>query len=107
MLNTIDIQSKIKEIKNYWEPLIIAQLNGQFVKIAKFLGEFVWHSHNNEDELFYVLDGEFEMQFREGSFIVRKNQMIVVPAGVEHRPIAHMEAIVMLFEPISTLKMGD
>ncbi len=107
MLEKINLEQKISQITNYWEPMIIAELNGQYVKIAKFFGEFIWHHHQFEDEMFYVLEGEFEMQFTDGSVLLRKNDMIVVPAGTEHRPVAHKPTTVLLFEPITTVKTGD
>jgi mannose-6-phosphate isomerase-like protein (cupin superfamily) len=83
------------------------ELNGQYVKLAKFKGEFIWHKHDNEDELFYVLEGSFNMEFRDKTVVINKNEFIIVPKGIEHRPVAEEEVSVMLFEPKSTLNTGD
>lgn len=106
-MNTINLTQKLSLFNDHWNPRIIAELNGQQVKLAKFRGEFVWHKHDNEDELFYVLEGAFTMQFRDRSVELNKGDMIVVPKGVEHRPVAEKEVSIMLFEPASTLNTGD
>jgi mannose-6-phosphate isomerase-like protein (cupin superfamily) len=82
-------------------------LNGQYVKLVKFKGEFVWHKHDDEDELFYVLKGCFRMEYRDRTIEINENEFIIVPRGTEHRPVASEEVAVMLFEPKSTLNTGD
>lgn len=106
-MNPVNIDQKLSLFDDVWSPKLLAELNGQHVKLAKLLGEFVWHSHENEDELFYVLDGELTMEFRDRTEIVRKNEFIVIPRGIEHRPVAHQLVSVLLFEPASTLNTGN
>lgn len=107
MTDKINIQAKLSLFSDYFNPRIVGELNGQHVKLVKFQGEFVWHKHDHEDELFYVLDGEFNMEFRDKTVTLKKNEIIIVPRGVEHRPVAAKEVSVMLFEPASTLNTGD
>ena len=106
-MHKINISEKLSLFKDYFHPRIIGELNGQHVKLAKFQGEFVWHKHDNEDELFFVLDGEFKMEFRDRTITIGKNEIIIIPRGVEHRPVAEKEVSIMLFEPTSTLNTGD
>ncbi len=106
-MDKINIAEKLSMFSDYWNPRIIAELNGQHVKLVKFQGEFVWHKHETEDELFYVLEGEFRMEFRDKTVLLKENELIVVPKGVEHRPVADKEVSVMLFEPMSTLNTGE
>ena len=106
-MNPINIQDKLDSFSEHWSPKIIAELNGQEVKLAKFQGKFDWHAHANEDELFYVLDGSFTMEFRDRIVNVPTGHMIVVPKGVEHRPVATEECSVMLFEPKGLINTGD
>lgn len=103
----INIFSKLSLFRDHWNPRIIGELNGQQVKLAKFEGAFIWHQHENEDELFYVLKGKFNMEFRDRTVTLNENEMIIVPRGTEHRPVADEEVWVMLFEPASTLNTGD
>lgn len=106
-MEKINVEDKLSLFSDHWNPRIIAALNGQHVKLVKFLGEFVWHKHDDEDELFYVLDGAFTMEFRDKTVHLNKGDMLVVPRGIEHRPIAAKEVAVMLFEPASTLNTGN
>lgn len=106
-MEKINIAEKLNLFADYFNPRIIGELNGQHIKLAKFQGEFVWHKHDNEDELFLVLDGEFEMKFRDKSILVKKNEIIIVPRGVEHCPVAKNEVSLMLFEPASTINTGN
>ncbi len=106
-MDKINISEKLSLFKDYFNPRIIGELNGQHVKLAKFQGEFIWHKHDNEDELFFVLEGEFKMEFRDRTIIIGKNEIIIIPRGVEHRPVAEKEVSIMLFEPTSTLNTGD
>jgi mannose-6-phosphate isomerase-like protein (cupin superfamily) len=105
-MEKITIPEKINLFSDHWNPRIVAELNGQQVKLAKFQGEFIWHKHDHEDELFYVLKGSFVMEFRDRIVLMNENDMIVVPKGVEHRPVAEKEVTVMLFEPASTINTG-
>jgi mannose-6-phosphate isomerase-like protein (cupin superfamily) len=106
-MNKVNLLEKFSGIKDYWNPRIAGELNGQQVKLAKFLGEFPWHSHELEDEMFLVIDGHFTMEFRDRQVELGPGEFIIVPRGVEHRPIAPTEAAVLLFEPAGTLNTGD
>ena len=105
-MNTIDLEQKFKAINDLWNPRIIASLNGQEVKLAKIEGDFVWHAHDEEDELFYVVKGRLEIHFRDKIEVLLPVQIIVVPRGVEHKPLATEETWIMLFEPQSTDHTG-
>lgn len=94
-------------INDHWNPRIAGELNGQQVKLVKFQGEFVWHKHDAEDELFFVVEGEFKMEFRDKTIVLKQNEFLIVPRGTEHRPVAEQEVSVLLFEPASTLNTGD
>ena len=106
-MEKVNVQEKLSLIQDFWNPRIVGELNGQQVKLVKFKGEFVWHKHDNEDELFYVLKGSFTMEFRDKSIELRENEFLIVPKGVEHRPVAVNEVSIMLFEPAGTLNTGD
>ena len=82
-------------------------MNNQHVKLVKFQGEFVWHKHDHEDELFYVVESEFNMELRDKTIVLKQGEFLIVPRGVEHRPVAEKEVSVMLFEPNTTLNTGD
>jgi mannose-6-phosphate isomerase-like protein (cupin superfamily) len=103
----VNVAEKLTLFEEHWSPKIVAELNGQQVKLVKLLGEFAWHHHDEEDELFFVLEGRFKMEFRDREVLLGEGEMIVVPRGVEHRPVAEEEAHVMLFEPASTLNTGS
>ena len=107
MIDKINIPEKLSLIHDFWNPRIAGELNGQMVKLVKFKGEFVWHKHDHEDEMFYVLTGEFNMELRDQTLVIRENEFIIIPRGIEHRPVAENEVSVMLFEPASTLNTGD
>jgi mannose-6-phosphate isomerase-like protein (cupin superfamily) len=107
MIDKVNIADKLGRFATHWDPKIVGELNGQQVKLVKLLGEFVWHSHQREDELFLVVDGEFDMQFRDRTVTVRRGEFIVVPRGVEHRPVAARECAIMLFEPAGTVNTGE
>ena len=94
-------------IHDHWNPRIAGELNGQMVKLVKFKGEFVWHKHDDEDEMFFVLKGEFNMELRDKTIVLKENEFLIIPRGVEHRPVAEHEVSVMLFEPASTLNTGN
>ena len=106
-LERIDLAGKLASFDERWSPRIVAELNGQHVKLVKLDGAFVWHSHAEEDELFLVLKGELTIELRDGTVVLGPGQMAVVPRGVEHRPVADGEVHVMLFEPAGTLNTGD
>ncbi|MCO5252165.1 MAG: cupin domain-containing protein [Candidatus Kapabacteria bacterium] len=106
-MNKVNIFEKLAKFDDYYNPRIVGELNGQHVKLAKLLGEFVWHKHENEDELFYVLDGELKMEFRDKTVTIKKDEFLIVPRGIEHRPVAEKEVALMLFEPATTLNTGD
>lgn len=106
-MEKINIADKLSLFGDYWNPRIIAELNGQQVKLAKLKGEFVWHKHEHEDELFYVLKGTLTIEFRDRTIELKEHECIVVSKGVEHRPVAKEEVAIMLFEPASTLNTGD
>lgn len=106
-MEKVNLAEKLASFSTHWAPKIVAELNGQQVKVAKFRGEFVWHHHENEDEMFLVVSGKFLMQFRDRSVPLGEGEFIVVPRGVEHRPVAEEEVSVLLFEPASTLNTGN
>ncbi|MDX2130168.1 MAG: cupin domain-containing protein [Chloroherpetonaceae bacterium] len=103
----VNVKQKFSLFHDYWNPRILGALNGQEVKVVKFQGEFVWHSHENEDELFFVIRGKFRMEFRQGSVELSEGEFLIVPKGVEHRPVADDEVEVMLFEPAGTINTGE
>jgi mannose-6-phosphate isomerase-like protein (cupin superfamily) len=104
---TINLAEKLASFDDLWSPKIAGALNGQYVKLVKLRGEFVWHSHDSEDELFLVLRGRLVIEFRNGRTTVGQGEFIIVPRGVEHRPVADQETHVLLFEPTSTLNTGN
>jgi mannose-6-phosphate isomerase-like protein (cupin superfamily) len=106
-MQKINLAEKLALFSTHWDPKIVAELNGQHVKLVKFRGEFVWHHHEHEDELFLVVRGAFRMQFRDREVPLREGEMLVVPRGVEHRPVADEEVSVLLFEPASTVNTGS
>lgn len=103
----VNIHEKLTLFSDHWNPRIVGELNGQHVKLAKLKGEFVWHKHDEEDELFYILKGELQMQFRDRTVVLKEGEFLIVPRGVEHRPVAEEEVSVMLFEPASTVNTGE
>jgi len=106
-MDKVNLAEKLARIREQWQPKIVGELNGQQVKLVKFEGPFVWHHHDAEDELFYVVRGRFRMEFRDRAVWVEEGEFIIVPRGVEHRPVADTEAEVMLFEPATTLNTGN
>jgi mannose-6-phosphate isomerase-like protein (cupin superfamily) len=101
------LAQKFAAVNDHWNPRIIGELNGQHVKIAKIEGAFDWHHHEHEDELFLVHRGTFRMEFRDHSVELSAGDMLIVPRGVEHRPVAEREAEIIMFEPASTLNTGN
>ena len=106
-MDKINIHEKLGSFTDHWNPRIVAELNGQHVKLTKFQGSFVWHHHEHEDELFLVLKGRFRMEFRDRDVWLEEGEILVVPRGVEHRPVAEEEVHILLFEPASTLNTGN
>ncbi len=103
----LNLAEKLAAFSETWSPKVIAALNGQLVKLAKLHGEFTWHSHEDEDELFLVLSGELRIELRDRVEVLGPGELLIVPRGVEHRPVAAEEVSVLLFEPASTLNTGD
>jgi mannose-6-phosphate isomerase-like protein (cupin superfamily) len=103
----VNLKEKLDKFSEHWSPKIVARMNDYHFKVAKFAGEFVWHSHAETDEVFIVLEGEVLIEFRDGSVRLRAGEMYVVPRGVEHRPSAASECKVMLVEPAGTRNTGD
>jgi mannose-6-phosphate isomerase-like protein (cupin superfamily) len=106
-MDKINLAEKLSRFDDPWSPRIVAELNGQQVKLVKLEGEFIWHHHDDEDELFLVLAGTLRMEFRDRAVEIGPGELIVVPRGVEHRPCADGEVHVLLFEPASTLNTGN
>ena len=106
-MEVINLKEKFELFNDHWSPKIIGQLNGQDVKLAKLQGEFVWHDHLNEDELFYVLKGSLIIEFRDKEVTLNEGEMLVIPRGVEHKPIAKEEVWILLFEPSNIKHTGD
>ena len=106
-MEKVNLKDKLAVISDHYKPRVAGELNGQMVKLVKFQGEFVWHHHDNEDELFYVIKGSFDMELRDKTITINEGEFIIIPRGVEHRPVAHKEVEVMLFEPASTLNTGN
>ncbi len=103
----VNLAEKLSEIQDYWDPHIVGELNGQHVKLAKVKEAFVWHLHENEDELFLVLRGVLQLELRDGTVTLRPGEFFIVPRGVEHRPVAEEEVHLLMFEPASTLNTGN
>ena len=113
-MHKINLEQKLSLINDHWNPRIIGELNGQYLKLVKFKGPFTWHHHETEDEMFLVVNGRFRMEYRESEgpdnqrdVWIEEGEFIVVPRGVEHRPVADEEAEVLLFEPATTLNTGN
>ncbi len=107
MTSVVNLQQKLDSFTEQWNPKIVGELNGQHVRLAKLQGEFVWHSHENEDEMFLVLSGTLNMHFRDRIEIVHQGEFLIVPRGVEHLPAAEEEVHVLLFEPAETVNTGE
>jgi mannose-6-phosphate isomerase-like protein (cupin superfamily) len=106
-MQVVNLNQKFKLFSDRWSPKIVGELNGQQIKLAKLKGEFVWHRHENEDELFLVVKGQLRILFRDQDFTLNEGEFLIVPRGVEHLPIAEEEAHVLLLEPAGTLNTGD
>jgi mannose-6-phosphate isomerase-like protein (cupin superfamily) len=106
-MEKVNIRDTLALFSEYWSPKIVAELNGQAVKVVKVQGEFVWHHHDDEDELFWVIQGQLRMEFRDRHVLIDAGELLVVPRGVEHRPVAEAEVHLVLFEPLGTLNTGS
>ena len=106
-MQKVDVQKKLACVTDHWSPKVIAELNGQQVKVAKLLGEFEWHFHEQEDELFWVIEGCLEIHLRDKVVELHPGELCVVPRGVEHKPVANSECQIVLFEPAGTLNTGN
>lgn len=105
--DVVNLAEKLSLFSDHWMPRIVGELNGQHVKLAKLLGDFIWHRHPDEDELFLVLSGELELHLRERVVTLREGEFFIVPRGVEHKPVAREEVHLLLLEPTSTRNTGD
>jgi len=106
-MEKINLLEKFGLFNEYWSPKVVGELNGQQIKLVKFKGEFIFHHHENEDELFMVIKGKFKMKYRDKTVEINEGEFVIVPRGVEHKPVADEEVWVMLFEPASTLNTGN
>ena len=106
-MDKINLTEKLSLFDDYWHPRIVGELNGQHVKLAKLKGEFEWHHHEREDELFLVLKGRLTIKLRDRDVLLEEGECVVVPRGVEHKPVAEEEAHILLFEPATTLNTGN
>ncbi|MCU0569367.1 MAG: cupin domain-containing protein [Oculatellaceae cyanobacterium Prado106] len=106
-MEKVNLSEKFSQFHDHWSPKIVGELNGQEVRLVKFKGEFVWHHHDHEDEMFLVVNGRFRMEFRDRQVLLEPGEFIIVPRGMEHRPVADEEVQVMLFEPAATLNTGN
>lgn len=106
-IEKVNIKNKLGKIHEHYKPHIAGELNGQYVKLVKFKGPFTWHHHENEDEMFLVIKGEFDMELKDKTITIKEGEYIIIPKGVEHKPVAHKEVEVLLFEPATTLNTGN
>lgn len=106
-MQTVNLAERLAQFTDTWNPRIVGELNGQQVKLAKLHGEFVWHQHADEDELFLVLRGQLRMELRSGPVLINPGEFLIVPRGVEHKPVAEEEVHLLLFEPAGTLNTGN
>lgn len=106
-MQKVNLKEKFTLFDEHWSPKIVGELNGQSVKIVKLQGEFVWHHHENEDELFLVIQGQITIKFRDQDVVLEEGEFLIIPRGVEHKPVAEEEAHVLLFEPQGTLNTGN
>jgi mannose-6-phosphate isomerase-like protein (cupin superfamily) len=103
----LSLSDAFASFEERWQPWILTELSSVQVKVVKMRGEFIWHHHDDEDELFWVVDGELRLLFRDGEVVLRPNELVLVPRGVEHCPVADEEALVVMIEPSSTLNVGN
>lgn len=106
-MEKVNLAEKLQQFSEHWSPKVVGELNGQHVKLVKFQGEFVWHHHEREDEMFLVVRGRFRMDFRDRQVWLDEGEFLIVERGIEHRPVAEEEVEVLLFEPATTLNTGN
>jgi len=106
-MEKVNLAQKLQLFHEHWKPKIVGELNGQMVKLVKFQGPFVWHHHEQEDEMFLVVRGRFRMEFRDRQVWLEEGEFLIMPRGIEHRPVAEEEAHVLLFEPATVLNTGN
>jgi mannose-6-phosphate isomerase-like protein (cupin superfamily) len=106
-IRKVNLAEKFGGFREHWSPKIAGEVNDAYVKLVKFRGDFVWHKHDHEDEMFLVVKGRFTMRFRDRDLLLEENEFVIVPKGVEHCPVAEEEAQVVLFEPKTTLNTGN
>ena len=106
-MSKVNIEEKLSLFNEQWKPKIVGELNGQYIKLVKFQGPFVFHHHDNEDEMFLVVKGRFRMDYEDKSEWIEEGEFVIVPRGLEHKPVAEEEAHVLLFEPATTLNTGN
>ncbi len=106
-MSKVNLAEKFRLFSEHWSPKIVGELNGQHVKLVKFQGAFVWHHHEREDEMFFVVKGRFRIEFRDREVWLEEGEFLIVPRGTEHRPVADEEVHVLLFEPVGTLNTGN
>ena len=106
-MNKVNLVEKFSSFSEHWNPKVAGELNGQQLKLSKFKGEFIWHKHDSEDELFLVVRGSFTMELRDKTIVLNEGEFLIVPKGVEHKPVAEEEVWLLLFEPATTLNTGN
>lgn len=106
-MNKINLKEKFKLIEQYWDPKIIGEVNDMHVKLAKVKGEFEYHTHLKDDELFFIVEGKLIMKYRNSEEVLKKGELVIVPKGVEHKPVAEEETLIMLFESKDTVNTGE
>jgi mannose-6-phosphate isomerase-like protein (cupin superfamily) len=106
-MEKVNLLQKFSLFHEKWHPKIVGELNGQHIKLVKSQGDFVWHKHDEEDELFLIVKGTLNMQFRDKTIVLQQGEFLIVPKGVEHRPVANEEVWILLFEPVATLNTGN
>jgi mannose-6-phosphate isomerase-like protein (cupin superfamily) len=106
-MEVVNLPEKFSLIDEHWSPKLLGELNNQAVKIAKLKGEFIWHHHENEDEMFFVIEGSMIIKLKDKDIVLNKNEFFIIPKGVEHKPVAEDEVLVMMFEPMSTINTGN
>ncbi len=106
-MQKVNLAEKFAQFNSHWDPKIVGELNGQYVKLVKVQGEFLWHHHEEEDELFLVIEGQLTIKFRDIDVVLNEGEFLIIPKGVEHMPVAEEEAHILLFEPKATLNTGD
>jgi mannose-6-phosphate isomerase-like protein (cupin superfamily) len=104
---SINLQHELSKFSEHWSPKIVAQMNDYHFKLAKVQGEFIWHNHSETDEVFMILEGQLEIQFRDGKVLLNEGEMFIVPKGVEHKPVAENECHILLVEPAGTVNTGE